>query len=113
MVTDHELILGLERCKALGALPMVQSALDCLFPLQQWTVFSQVHAENGDAVALAQQRVFESGIVKPVGHVLSRPIMLEAEATQRAIRLAEFVQVPLFVVHVTSKEAMLEVPSTI
>ncbi|KAI8468148.1 MAG: hypothetical protein J3K34DRAFT_386464 [Monoraphidium minutum] len=90
MVTDGELVSGFTRCKELGALP-------------------QVHAENGDAVAEGQRRVFESGITGPEGHALSRPAVLEAEATGRAIRLAAWVGVPLYVVHVMSAGAAEEV----
>lgn len=90
MVTDAELIAGLRRCRELGAL-------------------AQVHAENGDAVAEGQTRIFNAGITGPEGHALSRPEGLEAEATARAIRLAEFVGTPLYVVHVMSGSASAEV----
>lgn len=69
----------------------------------------QVHAENGEAVALGQQLVFDAGVTGPEGHALSRPAELEGEATARAIRLAGFVGVPLYVVHVMSIDAMEEV----
>ena len=69
----------------------------------------QVHAENGEGVADGQQRVFNAGITGPEGHALSRPATLEGEATGRAIRLAEFVGTPLYVVHVMSRDAMEEV----
>lgn len=69
----------------------------------------QVHAENGEAVALGQQLVFDAGITGPEGHALSRPAVLEGEATARAIRLAAFVGAPLYVVHVMSKDAADEV----
>ncbi|KAL4420181.1 hypothetical protein ABPG77_008317 [Micractinium sp. CCAP 211/92] len=90
MVTDEQLLQGLRRCKELGAV-------------------AQVHAENGDAVAEGQQRVFAAGITGPEGHALSRPAALEGEATARAIRLAEFVGAPLYVVHVMSRDAMEEI----
>lgn len=90
MVTDAELLAGLRRCKQLGALAMV-------------------HAENGDAVAEGQTRVFEAGITGPEGHQLSRPAVLEGEATGRAIRLARFVNTPLYVVHVMSADAAQEI----
>lgn len=69
----------------------------------------QVHAENGEGVALGQKLVFDAGITGPEGHALSRPAVLEGEATARAIKLANFVGVPLYVVHVMSKDALEEV----
>ncbi|KAM0841356.1 hypothetical protein ACQ4PT_059064 [Festuca glaucescens] len=90
MVTDDLLLQGLQKCKSLGALAMV-------------------HAENGDAVAEGQQRMIDLGITGPEGHALSRPPVLEGEATSRAIRLAKFVNTPLYVVHVMSIDAMEEI----
>jgi dihydropyrimidinase len=68
-----------------------------------------VHAENGEGVALGQQVVFDAGVTGPEGHALSRPAVLEGEATARAIKLASFVGVPLYVVHVMSEDALGEV----
>ncbi|KAH9741762.1 Dihydropyrimidinase [Citrus sinensis] len=90
MINDELLIEGFKRCKSLGALAMV-------------------HAENGDAVFEGQKRMIELGITGPEGHALSRPPLLEGEATTRAIRLAEFVNTPLYVVHVMSMDAMEEI----
>ncbi|XP_031268295.1 dihydropyrimidinase-like [Pistacia vera] len=90
MINDDLLLEGLKRCKSLGALAMV-------------------HAENGDAVFEGQKRMIELGITGPEGHALSRPPLLEGEATSRAIRLAKFVNTPLYVVHVMSIDAMEEI----
>eukprot|EP00240_Pyramimonas_obovata_P002160 CAMPEP_0118924212 /NCGR_PEP_ID=MMETSP1169-20130426/2450_1 /TAXON_ID=36882 /ORGANISM="Pyramimonas obovata, Strain CCMP722" /LENGTH=516 /DNA_ID=CAMNT_0006865303 /DNA_START=62 /DNA_END=1612 /DNA_ORIENTATION=+ len=90
MVSDEQLVMGLRQCKAIGAL-------------------AQIHAENGDAVALGQAEMIAKGIVGPEGHALSRPSVLEGEATGRAIKLAHFVNTPLYVVHVMSIDAMEEV----
>ncbi|KAI5576646.1 hypothetical protein POPTR_009G067700v4 [Populus trichocarpa] len=90
MVNDELLLEGLKRCKSLGALAMV-------------------HAENGDAVFEGQKRMIQLGITGPEGHALSRPPLLEGEATARAIRLAGFVNTPLYVVHVMSIDAMEEI----
>ncbi|KAD6453368.1 hypothetical protein E3N88_08073 [Mikania micrantha] len=90
MINDELLLEGLKKCKSLGALAMV-------------------HAENGDAVFEGQKRMIELGITGPEGHALSRPPVLEGEATARAIRLAAFVNTPLYVVHVMSIDAMEEI----
>lgn len=90
MVSDEQFLSGLKRCKELGALAMV-------------------HAENGDAVAMGQEATIAAGITAPHGHGLSRPAVLEGEATGRAIRLAAFVNTPLYVVHVMSIDALHQV----
>ncbi|XP_058107461.1 dihydropyrimidinase-like isoform X1 [Magnolia sinica] len=90
MISDELLLQGLEKCKSLGALAMV-------------------HAENGDGVAAGQKRMIDLGITGPEGHALSRPPVLEGEATGRAIRLASFVNTPLYIVHVMSTDAMEEI----
>jgi dihydropyrimidinase len=65
-----------------------------------------VHAENGDMVQLLQQQVFESGVTGPEGHPLSRPPAVEGEAANRAIRIAEVVGVPLYVVHNSCSQSL-------
>ncbi|KAK4764227.1 hypothetical protein SAY87_013665 [Trapa incisa] len=90
MINDELLLEGFKKCKSLGAVAMV-------------------HAENGDAVLEGQKRMIELGITGPEGHALSRPAVLEGEATARAIRLAAFVNTPLYVVHVMSIDAMEEI----
>jgi dihydropyrimidinase len=58
-----------------------------------------VHAENGELVFRLQKELFEKGITGPEGHPLSRPPQCEGEAANRAIRIAEVLGVPLYVVH--------------
>jgi len=64
-----------------------------------------VHAENGELVYLLQKQVAEMGIMGPEGHPLSRPPMVEAEAANRAIAIADVLNVPIYVVHVSCIEA--------
>jgi dihydropyrimidinase len=68
-----------------------------------------VHAENYDAIRFLTNRLERAGKTAPRFHATSRPIPVEREATHRAISLAELVDVPLMIVHVSSREAMEEI----
>ncbi len=65
-----------------------------------------VHAENGDAIDILVKQALAAGHTEPKYHALTRPPELEAEATNRAIRLAEVAGAPLYVVHVTNEGAV-------
>jgi dihydropyrimidinase len=65
-----------------------------------------VHAENGDAIDILVRQALGVGQTEPIYHALTRPPALEAEATNRAIRLAEVAGAPLYVVHVTCEGAL-------
>jgi dihydropyrimidinase len=86
MCDDETLVNSFQRCLELGAMPTV-------------------HAENGELVYLLQKTVAEMGIRGPEGHPLSRPPMVEAEAANRAIAIADVLNVPIYVVHVSCIEA--------
>lgn len=80
MADDEILVRSFTRARELGAL-------------------CTVHAENGELVARLQKEVFERGITGPEGHPMSRPPEVEGEAANRAIRIAEVLGVPLYLVH--------------
>jgi dihydropyrimidinase len=65
-----------------------------------------VHAENGDLVFRLQKEIFEKGVTGPEGHPLSRPPQVEGEAANRAIRIAEVLKVPLYVVHNSCSQSL-------
>jgi dihydropyrimidinase len=65
-----------------------------------------VHAENGDVIVKLQAQALARGDTEPRWHGLTRPEAVEAEATNRAIRLAELAGCPLLVVHVTCAGAL-------
>jgi dihydropyrimidinase len=69
-------------------------------------VLVMVHAENGDAIAKLQQQALARGDTDPKFHALTRPEAVEAEATNRAIRLAEVAGAPVLVVHVSCAPAL-------
>jgi dihydropyrimidinase len=68
-----------------------------------------VHAENYDAIRFLTDRLERAGNTAPRYHATSRPIPVEREATHRAISLAELVDVPIMIVHVSNREAMEEI----
>jgi dihydropyrimidinase len=68
-------------------------------------VLVMVHAENGDVISTLQAQALARGDVDPIWHARTRPEAVEAEATARAIRLAEIADAPLAVVHVTCADA--------
>jgi dihydropyrimidinase len=65
-----------------------------------------MHAENGGVIDVLVQRALAEGKTRPRYHALTRPPRAEAEATHRAIALAEIADVPVYIVHLSSAEAL-------
>jgi dihydropyrimidinase len=65
-----------------------------------------MHAENGGVIDVLVQRALAEGKTAPKYHALTRPARAEAEATHRAIALAEIADVPIYIVHLSSAEAL-------
>lgn len=65
-----------------------------------------LHAENGTVIDLLIKEALEAGHTSPRYHAMTRPAILEGEATHRGIRLAELAQAPIYFVHVSSNEAL-------
>jgi len=87
MVDDETLFKTMEVAADTGALVMV-------------------HAENGDAIDVLVKRALADGHTEPHWHALTRPPETEGEATNRAIQLARVAGAPLYVVHVSCREAV-------
>ncbi|WP_238594242.1 hypothetical protein [Burkholderia pyrrocinia] len=87
MADDEILVNSFSRSLELGALPTV-------------------HAENGELVFRLQQALLARGMTGPEAHPLSRPPEVEGEAANRAIRIAQVLGVPVYIVHVSSKDAV-------
>jgi dihydropyrimidinase len=68
-----------------------------------------VHAENYDAIRFFTEQLERAGKTAPRFHATSRPIPVEREATHRAISLAELIDVPVMIVHVSNGEAMEQI----
>ncbi|MFZ6646416.1 dihydropyrimidinase [Undibacterium sp. TJN25] len=87
MADDEILVKSFSRALELGAMPTV-------------------HAENGELVFQLQQALLKKGITGPEAHPLSRPPMVEAEAANRAISIANVLNTPLYIVHVSCAESL-------
>ena len=87
MADDATLIQSFTRALELGALPTV-------------------HAENGELVFQLQQKLLQQGVTGPQAHPLSRPPAVEGEAANRAIAIANVLNTPLYIVHVSCAESL-------
>jgi dihydropyrimidinase len=70
---------------------------------------AMVHAENSDSIAWLTEKLLAAGLAAPKYHATSRPMLAEREATHRAVSLAEMVDVPILIVHVSSREAVEQI----
>ncbi len=68
-----------------------------------------VHAENGDAIQLKINELVAAGKIEPKYHAQSRPPVMQADGTARALRVAEFAGAPVFIVHVSCEASMREI----
>ena len=89
-LNDAEILATMDTARRTGALVMV-------------------HCENEDAIKFLCERADAAGTLEPVQHARTRPVAVEREATHRAISLAEVVDVPLVVVHVSNGAALEEI----
>ena len=87
MVEDDAFFKALEKAGDFGGLVML-------------------HAENGHLIDLYTKRLLEEKKTEPMYHAVSRPSILEGEACQRAITLAELAEAPLYIVHNSCLEAV-------
>jgi dihydropyrimidinase len=65
-----------------------------------------IHAENGGIIDVLVQQALAAGNTSPYFHGVTRPWQAEAEATHRAIMIADLTGAPLYVVHVSAKQAV-------
>ena len=70
---------------------------------------TMVHAENADCIAWLTAELEKAGKTAPYYHAVSRPGAVEREGTHRAITIAEIVDTPILLVHVSSAEAVEQI----
>src|SRR4029450_2439932 len=83
--------------------------LDALAAARREQAMLMIHAENSDCIEWLTERLELKGMTAAQLHATSRPFVVEREATHRAISLAELLDVPMLLVHVSAKEAMHEI----
>jgi len=69
-------------------------------------LLTMMHAENGPAIDVLAAQLVAQGKTEPYYHGIARAWQLEEEATHRAIMLADVAGAPLYVVHVSAKQAV-------
>ena len=89
-LSDHQMLEVLALARREGALVMV-------------------HAENEDMIRWLSERLVAGGRRAPKYHAVSHARIAESEATHRAVALAQLVDVPILIVHVSAAEAMAEI----
>jgi len=70
---------------------------------------AMIHAENADLIAWLTETLLDEGKTEPRYHAASRPMLVEREATHRAISMAELADVPILIVHVSGREAVQQI----
>jgi dihydropyrimidinase len=83
--------------------------LDVLDLARSHGAMAMIHAENAECIAWLTRRLEKAGRTAPRFHADSRPMLVEREATHRAIALAELVDVPILIVHVSGREAVEQI----
>ena len=87
MVNDELMFRVMQKAAALNAL--------CL-----------IHAENGSAIDVVVGQMIAEGKTEPHYHALSRSVKAEAEATHRAIALADMAGAAVYIVHLSNEESL-------
>lgn len=90
MIPEKEMYFALKRLKEVGGI-------------------AGVHCENSGIIDALIQEKKEAGEMGPGSHPRTRPNPLEAEAVSHLLRMAEIVDIPVIIVHLSTKEALDEV----
>jgi dihydropyrimidinase len=83
--------------------------LDLLAVARRGGAMAMIHAENSDFIAWLTDTLLGAGHIAPRYHARSRPMLVEREATHRAISIAELADVPILIVHVSGREAVEQI----
>ncbi|EKG13127.1 Amidohydrolase 1 [Macrophomina phaseolina MS6] len=68
-------------------------------------ITTMVHAENSSIISFLAEKLAEQKLTEPYYHAISRPSIAEDEATYRVIALSELIDIPILIVHMSSRTA--------
>jgi dihydropyrimidinase len=80
--------------------------LSVLALAKQHGAMAMIHAENHEIIRWLTEKLLTAGNTAPLFHAVSHPRIAEAEATERALRLSELLDVPLLIVHMSEISAI-------
>jgi dihydropyrimidinase len=83
--------------------------LDVLEVARRHGAMAMIHAENADCIEWLTKRLEAAGRTAPRFHAHARPMLVEREATHRAISLSQLVDVPILIVHVSGRDAIEQI----
>jgi dihydropyrimidinase len=86
-----------------------RQVLDVLSLARREGAMVMVHAENHDIIAWLSEKLVQAGRMGPPSHGIAHAAIAEREATGRVISMAELLDVPLLIVHVSGCEAIEEI----
>lgn len=80
--------------------------LNILLANRKLNVTTMIHAENADVIDFINEKLQDKKLTDPYYHSISRPEVAEDEASYRVISLAKVIDVPILIVHMSSKIAL-------
>jgi len=83
--------------------------LDVLEVARRHGAMAMIHAENSECIEWLTRRLEADGRTAPRYHAQARPMLVEREATHRAISLGQLVDVPILIVHVSGRDAIEQI----
>ncbi len=83
--------------------------LDVLEVARRHGAMAMIHAENSECIEWLTRRLEGEGNIAPRYHARARPMLVEREATHRAIALSELADVPILIVHVSGRDAVEQI----
>lgn len=86
-----------------------RQVLELLSVARRDGAMAMIHAENADLIGWLTDKLLLAGHTEPRYHAASRPMLVEREATHRAISMAELADVPILIVHVSGREAVEQI----